>query len=60
MNQIELPERTRKTVAHALPDPLAPIQDMVRACIQWGTRTGSFPNAFAMACLSLPFTDASV
>jgi len=29
-------------------DPLAPIQDMVRSCIQCGTCTGSCPNASAM------------
>ncbi|MDY6974425.1 MAG: 4Fe-4S dicluster domain-containing protein, partial [Thermodesulfobacteriota bacterium] len=29
-------------------NPLAPIQDMVRTCIQCGTCTGSCPNAFAM------------
>jgi len=29
-------------------DPLAPIQKMVRACIQCGTCTGSCPNEFAM------------
>ena len=48
MNQVELRERNRKTAPHPLPDPLAPIQDMVRACIQCGTCTGSCPNAFAM------------
>ena len=29
-------------------DDLAPIRDMVQACIQCGTCTGSCPNAFAM------------
>ncbi len=29
-------------------DDLAPIQEMVQACIQCGTCTGSCPNAFAM------------
>ena len=29
-------------------DKLAPIQEMVRSCIQCGTCTGSCPNAFAM------------
>lgn len=31
-----------------LSDLLVPIQEMVRACIQCGTCTGSCPNAFAM------------
>lgn len=30
------------------PDVLAPVKQMVRACIQCGTCTGSCPNAFAM------------
>lgn len=30
------------------PDPLAPIQEMLRACIQCGTCSGSCPNEFAM------------
>jgi len=30
------------------PDELAPVKEMVRACIQCGTCTGSCPNAFAM------------
>ena len=29
-------------------EDLAPIQKMVRACIQCGTCTGSCPNAYAM------------
>jgi heterodisulfide reductase subunit C len=29
-------------------DPLAPVREMVSACIQCGTCTGSCPNAFAM------------
>ncbi len=29
-------------------DKLAPIQEMIRACMQCGTCTGSCPNAFAM------------
>lgn len=34
--------------AQTMPNALAPIQEMVRACIQCGTCTGSCPNAFAM------------
>ena len=30
------------------PDELASVKEMVRACIQCGTCTGSCPNAFAM------------
>jgi heterodisulfide reductase subunit C len=40
-----------KDGAHAsetAPDPLEPIRDMISACIQCGTCTGSCPNAFAM------------
>jgi heterodisulfide reductase subunit C len=32
------------------PDVLAPVQEMIRACIQCGTCTGSCPNEFAMDC----------
>ncbi len=38
VNQAELPPA----------DVLAPVQEMVRACIQCGTCTGSCPNEFAM------------
>lgn len=31
-----------------IPDPMAPIKEMVQTCIQCGTCTGSCPNAFAM------------
>ena len=48
MNQVEISESNRDAAPHPLPDPLAPIQDMVRSCIQCGTCTGSCPNAFAM------------
>lgn len=48
MNQVEINESNRDAAPHPLPDPLAPIQDMVRSCIQCGTCTGSCPNAFAM------------
>lgn len=48
MNQVEICESNREAAPHPLPDALAPIQDMVRACIQCGTCTGSCPNAFAM------------
>ena len=39
---------TPETISGPLFDPLVPIQDMVRTCIQCGTCTGSCPNAFAM------------
>lgn len=48
MNQVEINESNSDAAPHPLPDPLAPIQDMVRSCIQCGTCTGSCPNAFAM------------
>jgi heterodisulfide reductase subunit C len=48
MNQVEINESNEEAAPHPLPDPLEPIQDMVRACIQCGTCTGSCPNAFAM------------
>ena len=37
-------------IAHSdkWPDPLIQVQEMVRACIQCGTCTGSCPNTFAM------------
>ncbi len=45
-------DRTNEIKSEVIPgqpsDPLEPIQDMVRACIQCGTCTGSCPNAFAM------------
>jgi heterodisulfide reductase subunit C len=49
MNQQPVQEtETTTAVEMQLPDPLAPIQEMVRTCIQCGTCTGSCPNAFAM------------
>jgi len=39
-------ERTNAVVT--IPDDLAPVQEMVRSCIQCGTCTGSCPNEFAM------------
>jgi heterodisulfide reductase subunit C len=41
------PAVTEETVEKG-PDDLAPIREMVQACIQCGTCTGSCPNAFAM------------
>ncbi len=49
MNQQSVQEtETTTAVEMQLPDPLAPIQEMVQTCIQCGTCTGSCPNAFAM------------
>lgn len=49
MNQTAIKEtETATAVEMQLPDPLAPIQEMVQTCIQCGTCTGSCPNAFAM------------
>ena len=49
MNQQSAQEtETTTAVEMQLPDPLAPIQEMVQTCIQCGTCTGSCPNAFAM------------
>lgn len=49
MNQTAIKEtETATAVDVPLPDPLAPIQEMVQTCIQCGTCTGSCPNAFAM------------
>ena len=49
MNQRSVQEtETTTAVEMQLPDPLAPIQEMVQTCIQCGTCTGSCPNAFAM------------
>ena len=49
MNQQSVQEtETTTAVEIQLPDPLAPIQEMVQTCIQCGTCTGSCPNAFAM------------
>ena len=49
MNQQSAQEtETATAVEMQLPDPLAPIQEMVQTCIQCGTCTGSCPNAFAM------------
>jgi len=38
----------KSNAADAVSDELAPVQEMVRACIQCGTCTGSCPNEFAM------------
>jgi len=49
MNQQSVQKtETTTAVEMQLPDPLAPIQEMVQTCIQCGTCTGSCPNAFAM------------
>ena len=41
-------EQESESAPELVIDPLAPIRDMVSACIQCGTCTGSCPNAFAM------------
>ena len=46
MDQLAVKEANNDT--HAPADVLAPIQNMIRPCIQCGTCTGSCPNAFAM------------
>ena len=46
MNQSAQKENQHKT--NSPPDTLGPVKDMVRACIQCGTCTGSCPNTFAM------------
>ena len=46
MDQLAAKEANNATLAPA--DVLAPIQEMVRACIQCGTCTASCPNEFAM------------
>lgn len=50
MNQSEKIEIEQECETAPAPviDSLAPIRDMVSACIQCGTCTGSCPNAFAM------------
>ncbi len=49
MNQTAIKETGTATVEEmSIPDPMAPIKEMVQACIQCGTCTGSCPNAFAM------------
>lgn len=50
MNRLEKieSEEGSETVSAPVIDSLAPIRDMVSACIQCGTCTGSCPNAFAM------------
>jgi heterodisulfide reductase subunit C len=50
MNQMEGIEMEQGTEALSVPvvDQLAKIREMVSACIQCGTCTGSCPNAFAM------------
>jgi len=46
MDQLETIEENNAPAPH--PDPLSPARDMVQACFQCGTCTGSCPNAFAM------------
>jgi len=46
MNQLEL--KVKEDTSVSLPDLLAPVQNMIKACIQCGTCSGSCPNAFAM------------
>lgn len=41
-------QSTENLVAHAAGKPFAAVKEMVQACIQCGTCTGSCPNAFAM------------
>jgi heterodisulfide reductase subunit C2 len=50
MNQLEKIDIEEESDAVHLPakDPLGKIREMVSACIQCGTCTGSCPNAFAM------------
>jgi len=50
MSQLENIETQEgvESVPEPAVDPLAPVRDMVSACIQCGTCTGSCPNAFAM------------
>jgi heterodisulfide reductase subunit C len=43
-----MPEPVSPTMPARMPDPMAGVREMVRACIQCGTCTGSCPNAFAM------------
>ena len=45
--KIEIKQRS-ETAPEPVIDSLATIRDMVSACIQCGTCTGSCPNAFAM------------
>lgn len=40
--------RDAERVTITFPDRLAPVREMVQACIQCGTCSGSCPNAFAM------------
>ena len=47
VEKIELKQRS-ETAPEPVIDSLATIRDMVSACIQCGTCTGSCPNAFAM------------
>jgi len=46
MNQLEPKEK--EPAPAVAPDPLTPVQDMLKACIQCGTCSASCPNAFAM------------
>jgi heterodisulfide reductase subunit C len=46
MDQLAVKEANTAKIAP--PDVLAPVQEMVRACIQCGTCTASCPNEFAM------------
>ena len=50
MNQSEQKEieQGSETAPEPVIDSLTPVRDMVNACIQCGTCTGSCPNAFAM------------
>ena len=48
MNPSDTIESQQPSVPEPAMDSLAPIREMVSACIQCGTCTGSCPNAFAM------------
>ena len=47
-NMNQSPQKENENETSSPHDTLAPVKDMVRACIQCGTCTGSCPNAFAM------------
>ncbi|MFH1983546.1 MAG: 4Fe-4S dicluster domain-containing protein [Pseudomonadota bacterium] len=48
MMQPQTTDNASARVSIAVPDQLAPVREMVQACIQCGTCSGSCPNAFAM------------
>ena len=47
-NMNQSPQKGNRHETSSPHDTFAPVKDMVRACIQCGTCTGSCPNAFAM------------